>query len=193
MSLGWRLLCKGAWMRRRAFLSVLAGAAISPLAARAQPTPKIPRIGLLGSSLPPSPEARAAFDNIRLGFAELGYVDGQNIRFEEGMDRTIEQLPALASELVGLEVDVIIALATPAGRAAHHATSVIPIVSSAPWAIRCRTDWWRACPDPAAILPGQPSLDRNLSPNASGQRRRPGLLRAAWEQRERCGGPRSEQ
>ena len=115
-------------MRRREFLSVLASATTWPLTARAQPTPKIPRIGLLDSSLPRSPEARAAFDNIRLGFAELGYVDGQNIRFEERSDRTIEQLPAVASELVGLQVDVIIALATRAGRAAQHATSVIPIV-----------------------------------------------------------------
>ena len=115
-------------MTRREFLSVLAGATTWPLAARAQPTPKIPRIGLLNNSLPRSPAGRAAFDNIRQGFAELGYVDGQNIRFEERADGTIEQLRAVASELVGLKVDVIIALATPAGRAAQHATSVIPIV-----------------------------------------------------------------
>src|ERR1700676_4679187 len=103
-------------MRRREFLSVLAGTTTWPLAARAQPTPKIPRIGLLISSSPPrSPEARASLDTVRQGFAELGYFDGQNIRFEErGTDGTIEQLPAVASELVGLKVDVIIALATPA-------------------------------------------------------------------------------
>lgn len=45
-----------------------------------------------------------------------------------GTDGTIDQLPAVASELVGLKVDVIVALATPAGRAAQHATSTIPIV-----------------------------------------------------------------
>ena len=116
-------------MRRREFLSVLAGTTTWPLAAHAQPTPIIPRIGVLISGRPQSPEARASFDTVRQGFAELGYVDGQNIRFEErGTDGTIEQLPAVASELVGLKVDVIIALATPAGRAAQHATSVIPIV-----------------------------------------------------------------
>jgi putative ABC transport system substrate-binding protein len=117
-------------MQRRDFLGVLGGAAAAwPLAARAQPTPQIPRIGLLISSLPRSPEARTSLDAVRQGFAELGYVDGQNIRFEEkGTDGTMEQLPAVASELVGLKVDVIIALATPAGRAAQHATSVIPIV-----------------------------------------------------------------
>jgi putative ABC transport system substrate-binding protein len=45
-----------------------------------------------------------------------------------GTDGTIDQLPAVASKLVGLKVDVIVALATPAGRAAQRATSTIPIV-----------------------------------------------------------------
>jgi putative ABC transport system substrate-binding protein len=116
-------------MRRREFLSVLAGAAGLPLAARAQPTPKIPRIGFLVNASPQTPEVRANFDGVRQGFAELGYVEGQNIRFEErGSDETIGRLPAMASELVGLKVDVIIALATIAGRAAQLATSTIPIV-----------------------------------------------------------------
>jgi putative ABC transport system substrate-binding protein len=75
------------------------------------------------------PDVRVAFDLIRQAFAELGYVEGQNIVFEpRGTDGTIDQLPAVASELVGLKVDVIIAFATPAGRAAQHATSVISIV-----------------------------------------------------------------
>jgi putative tryptophan/tyrosine transport system substrate-binding protein len=116
-------------MRRREFLSVLAVAASWPVAARAQPTPKIPRIGLLVNGSLEKPDVRLAFDIVRKAFAELGYVEGQNIVFEQrGTDGTIDQLPAVASELVGLKVDVIIALATPAGRAAQHATSTIPIV-----------------------------------------------------------------
>ena len=116
-------------MRRRKFLSVLAGMAAWPLVARAQQNSKIPRIGLLLSGSPQTPEVRANFDSIRQGFAELGYVEGQNIVFvARGTDGTIDQLPAMASELVSLKVDVIIALATPAGRAAQHATSTIPIV-----------------------------------------------------------------
>ena len=116
-------------MRRREFLSVLAGTAALPLAARAQPTPKIARVGLLVSGSFENPDVRVAFDLIRRAFAELGYVEGQNIVFEpRGTDGTIDLLPAVASELVSLKVDVIIAFATPAGRAAQHATSTIPIV-----------------------------------------------------------------
>ena len=74
-------------------------------------------------------DVRFPFDIVRKAFAELGYVEGQNIVFEQrGTNGTIEELPAVASELVGLKVDVIFAMATPAGRAARRATSTIPIV-----------------------------------------------------------------
>jgi ABC-type uncharacterized transport system substrate-binding protein len=116
-------------MRRREFLSVLAGTAAWPIAARAQQAPKIPRIGLLVSGSLEKPDVRVVFDIIRQAFAELGYVAGRNIVFEpRGTNGTIDQLPAVASELVNLKVDVIVAVATAAGRAAQHATSVIPIV-----------------------------------------------------------------
>jgi ABC-type uncharacterized transport system substrate-binding protein len=116
-------------MRRREFLSVLAGTAALPLIARAQPTPKVPRIGFMVNGSLEKPDMRFALDIVRQAFAELGYIEGQNIVFvPRGTDGTIDQLPAVASELVGLKVDVIVALATPAGRAAQHATSTIPIV-----------------------------------------------------------------
>jgi putative ABC transport system substrate-binding protein len=116
-------------VRRRDFLTILGAAATWSHPARAQPTPKIPRIGLLVSGSLERPEARVAFDIVRQASAELGYLEGQNILFEpRGTNGTIDQLPAVASELVGLKVDVIVAFATPAGRAAQHATSVIPIV-----------------------------------------------------------------
>jgi hypothetical protein len=63
---------------------------------------------------------------------ELGYVEGQNIIIERrSADARIERLPALAAELVDLKVDVIVAGATPAGRAAQQATGTIPIIVSA--------------------------------------------------------------
>ncbi|MEH2566639.1 ABC transporter substrate-binding protein [Bradyrhizobium sp. AZCC 2289] len=116
-------------MRRRDFITVLGAAAALPFAARAQPAAKIPRIGLLVNGSLEQPDVRVGFDIVRQAFAELGYVAGKNIVFEpRGTDGTIDQLPAAASELVGLKVDVIVAMATPAGRAAQHATSTIPIV-----------------------------------------------------------------
>lgn len=63
---------------------------------------------------------------------DLGYKEGTNFTLEpRGADGRIERLPHLASELVALKVDVIVAAATPAGRAAQDATTTIPIVVSA--------------------------------------------------------------
>jgi putative ABC transport system substrate-binding protein len=116
-------------VRRRDFLTILGVAAAWPHSLRAQQAGKIPRIGLLVSGSLEKADVRFPFDIVRKAFAELGYVEGQNIVFEQrGTNGTIEELPAVASELVGLKVDVIFAMATPAGRAAQRATSTIPIV-----------------------------------------------------------------
>lgn len=152
-------------MKRREFLAVLAGTAAWPLAARAQPTSKIPRIGLLVSGSPEKPAVRVAFDIVRQGFAELGYVEGQNIVFEpRGTDGTIDQLSAPASELVGLKVEVIIALATLAGRAAQHATSVIPIVVGS-MGDPVQDGLVASLSHPGGNLTGPPSLVQNSSPS----------------------------
>jgi putative ABC transport system substrate-binding protein len=117
-------------MRRREFMKLLGGAATAPpFATRAQQSPKIARIGLLTESSLDSPVLRANFSAIRQEFGRLGYLEGENVTFEErGADAMIERLPAMAAELVRLKVDVIVALATQAGRAAQHATNTIPIV-----------------------------------------------------------------
>jgi ABC-type uncharacterized transport system substrate-binding protein len=88
---------------------------------------KSPRIGCLaGSRAGGSSHLVAA---LRDGLRERGWTPGQNItaeyRFAEGQ---IERLPDLAAELVRLNVEVIVAVSTPAARAAKHATSTIPIV-----------------------------------------------------------------
>jgi putative ABC transport system substrate-binding protein len=60
---------------------------------------------------------------------ELGYIEGQNIRYEFRSDEgKINRLPELAAELVGLKVDIIVTWFTPAARAAKQATREIPIV-----------------------------------------------------------------
>ena len=89
---------------------------------------KLPRIGFLGMDSQMQVHRVAAF---RDGLRELGYVEGRTItidyRWAEGR---FDRLPALAAELVALDVDVIVTAAPPAVRAAQQATSKIPIVMS---------------------------------------------------------------
>jgi putative ABC transport system substrate-binding protein len=102
-----------------------------PLAAEAQPT-KVARLGYLVTGSLESPEVRVRRDAFRTGLRELGYVEGQNIVIEyRGAEGKIERLRGLATELTRLKVDLIMAVATPAARAAQQATSAIPIVATA--------------------------------------------------------------
>ena len=114
-------------MRRREFITLLGGAAVWPLAARAQQMGKVPRIGYLGSSSPSlEPHFVEAF---RQKLRELGHIEGENIaieyRWAEGQDR---RLPELATELVRLQPNVIVTAGTPGALAAMQATKTIPIV-----------------------------------------------------------------
>src|SRR5262245_64948672 len=112
------------------FLRTLAGSLLAgPVVAEAQQAAKVYRLGLLGGSPPNSRGGRRAWEGFFQGMRELGYVEGQNIRVEGRFygDHT-ERLPALAAELVQLNVDVIVAGAAPAPEAAQHATAAIPIV-----------------------------------------------------------------
>ncbi|HZO27095.1 MAG TPA: ABC transporter substrate-binding protein [Chloroflexota bacterium] len=88
---------------------------------------RVPRIGLLA----PGPREARAHLNAGLlhGLRELGYAEGQNIAIEYRFSESNAHLPALAAELVGLAVDVIVATGgTPAPLAAKQATATIPIV-----------------------------------------------------------------
>ncbi len=101
-------------------LSVLA----APLVSFAQQPAKIPHIGYL--VLNDRPELKAAF---RQGLSELGYVEGRNIIVEyRNAGGSEERLPALATELVRLNVDILVAPDPPSYRAAMNATKTIPIV-----------------------------------------------------------------
>ena len=100
-----------------------------PFVARAQQTGRLARIGMLIPSGPDAPSTREHYAAIREEFAKLGYVEGRTIAFEErGGNGTPERLAELAAELAGLKVAVIVAIATPAARAAQRATTTIPIV-----------------------------------------------------------------
>jgi putative ABC transport system substrate-binding protein len=100
---------------------------VAPLTTDAQQAGKIPRIGYLSprSRLDPLPYDRAFL----LGMAEFGYVEGKNVVIEwRFADGAYERLPALAADLVRLNVDVIVAPSSSAIRAAQQATTTIPIV-----------------------------------------------------------------
>jgi putative tryptophan/tyrosine transport system substrate-binding protein len=104
--------------------------ALHPMSA--QSGTRVPRIGWLSSGPPLSDEQRQQSPGVRLflqGLRELGWLEGQNLviewRYAEASD---ERLAALATELVQLKVDVIVAGDSRAIPAAQHATRTIPIV-----------------------------------------------------------------
>ena len=116
-------------MIRRQFITLLGGAAAAwPLAARAQQQPaKLPTLGFIVSTTPSAESERITAFLQRL--RELGWIEGRTItiefRFAEGHTHRLSEL---ATEVVRLKVDVIVAQSTPAVFAAKQATSVIPIV-----------------------------------------------------------------
>jgi len=112
--------------RRRFLRTLSAGLLAAPLTAEAQQTGTVFRLGVLS---PASPSTFGyAFEALRQGLRDLGYVEGQNLvitwRWAEGR---YERLPALAADLVRLEVDCIVTHGV-ASRVAKNATATIPIV-----------------------------------------------------------------
>jgi len=109
-------------MDRRTFIGAMAGGLLAaPLAAEAQLSTTIPRIGLLADA--------TSWEPLRLGLRDLGYVEGTSIALEERSSQgRNERFSDLASELVRLNVDIIVTWGTPATLAAKRATTIIPIV-----------------------------------------------------------------
>ena len=112
-------------MRRREAMGVIGGAAAWPLASRAQQS-RAHRIGALVIGLADVPSFQREF---REGLRELGRIEGRDYALElRSADGELGRLTSLATELVRLKVDVIVALFTPCGLAAKEATREIPIV-----------------------------------------------------------------
>ena len=112
-------------MKALALLTLALSLVLAAPPSHAQAVAKTPRVGILTPVFDPYPPLEAFPQGLR----DLGYVEGQSIvleyRFAEGK---VERLPALAAELVRLQVDIILAEGDDAVRAAQHASGTIPIV-----------------------------------------------------------------
>jgi putative ABC transport system substrate-binding protein len=111
-------------MRRREFITVLAGTVVSwPLAARAQSAAgKVRRVGIIDDS--------PSWDPFRQQLRELNYVEGENLAYVYlRTDGSQTQLDAAATTLVQLPVNIIVAFGTMRAQAAQRATKTIPIVA----------------------------------------------------------------
>jgi putative tryptophan/tyrosine transport system substrate-binding protein len=116
-------------LRRREFITLLGGAAAWPLAARAQQRGQTYRVGWLQ----PVPIPDAWLNAFRQGLQEFNYVEGKNLIIEYRWgDGNFDRLPAMAAELIQLNVDVIISGNTAALLALQRATRTIPIVMLGP-------------------------------------------------------------
>jgi ABC-type uncharacterized transport system substrate-binding protein len=116
-------------MNRRTFIVCVGTGLVAPLAAEAQPTRRIYRIGVLVASSRTIPATAKVLQPFEQGLRDLGYIEGRNLVIEwREAEGRIERYPALAAELVALKVDLIVASAIGPALAAKNATDSIPIV-----------------------------------------------------------------
>jgi putative ABC transport system substrate-binding protein len=116
-------------MRRREFIAGLGGAAVWPLAARAQQGDRVRRVGVLLPWGKDEPHARARLSAFVIAFAELGWSGGRNRRMDvRWAAHDLGRVRSYAKELVGLQPDVILVESTPQTAALQRETRTIPIV-----------------------------------------------------------------
>jgi putative ABC transport system substrate-binding protein len=115
-------------MRRREFISVVAGVAAWPLTLPAEPS-SVPVVGILSTTSPKVATTASSLSALRRGLEEAGYIEGRNLaieyRFAEGR---YDRLPALAAELAAHPVAVIVTSGAPAASVAKAATTTVPVV-----------------------------------------------------------------
>src|SRR5262245_57232689 len=116
-------------MMRRAFVTLLGGAAICPFAALAQKSDGVRRVGVIMGFAENDEVWRAYLGSFRQGLQELGWTDGRNIRFDYRFTGDSEErMRAMAEEVVALQPDVILVSTNSVVAATLKATRSIPIV-----------------------------------------------------------------
>ena len=116
----------GPRVSRRALLAAGVAVLLAPRGVDAQLAARTARIGILASST--APAFATNVDVFRRALRELGWVEGRNLALEVRYADAYQRLPVLAAELVGLNVDVIFAMGSPAARAVKQTTATVPIV-----------------------------------------------------------------
>jgi putative ABC transport system substrate-binding protein len=116
-------------MRRREVITLLGGAAAWPLAARAQPTTGMPRIGVLMGYAESDRQGQANVAAFQGGLQKLGWTEGRNIRLDTRWAAAqADLMQRFAKELVELQPDLILTQNTPATAAVLQQTRTIPII-----------------------------------------------------------------
>ena len=116
-------------MRRREFIAFLGGTVALPFAARAQQSDRVRRIGLLMLVAETDSLAQAERTAFTTELQRLGWIEGQNIRIDQRWaNGDVSRVQALATELLELRPDLVVAQGSAALAALRHATQTLPIV-----------------------------------------------------------------
>jgi putative tryptophan/tyrosine transport system substrate-binding protein len=117
-------------VKRRQFISLLGGAvAAMPVAASAQQTERMRRIGMLSTQAEADPEIQARLDGFRHGLQALGWVEGRNLHIDYRFaDGRADRVQPLAKELIALKPELIFAQGTPAVAVLQRESRTLPVV-----------------------------------------------------------------
>jgi putative tryptophan/tyrosine transport system substrate-binding protein len=116
-------------VRRREFITLLGGAAAWPLAARAQQTDRMRRIGVLMGTAEDDQQTLPFLQAFKRGLQELGWIEGRNIQVDYRFGASdVDRMQRFAKELVNSQPDLIVGHATPGTAALARETKTIPII-----------------------------------------------------------------
>ena len=147
------------------FPLIALGIVICGAVAEAQQTKARPRIAVLSSRVGPLPTREGAFQE---GLRKLRNIEGQNITIEyRYAEEKLDRLPDMANELVRSKVDLIVAVSTPAIKAAKNSTNTIPPIIMAGVSDPIGTGFVESLARPGGnitwFLPAVPGVERKTA------------------------------